>query len=85
MQGLDGAIADRIWDFVQHKGNPADVAAFLRSSPAFESESVKYVMGVVDEMQLLFSYLESYGVRPPAGDHFEEFFFSKNGLQCLLT
>lgn len=58
-KGLDGDIADRIWDYVQKKGG-RDVLQQLRDDEKLaENKSMQKGM---DDMDLLFNYLESFNV-----------------------
>lgn len=58
-KGLDGDIADRIWDYVQKKGG-RDVLQQLRDDEKLaENKSMQKGM---DDMGLLFNYLEAFNV-----------------------
>lgn len=58
-KGLDGHIADRIWDYVQKKGG-RDVLQQLRDDEKLaENKSMQKGM---DDMDLLFNYLEAFNV-----------------------
>ena len=58
-KGLNPEIADKIWTFVQRKG-AQDVLNFLKSDESLKSNA-SMVKGIED-MDLLFSYLEPFGV-----------------------
>ena len=58
-KGLEPEIADRIWGFVQRKGGK-DVLKFLQGEEGLK-ENQSTVKGI-EEMQLLFTYLEAFGV-----------------------
>ena len=58
-KGLQDDVADRIWSFVQRKGNK-DVLEFLRSQEQV-SANEKMVKGM-EEMETLFTYLEAFGI-----------------------
>lgn len=58
-KGLDGAIADRIWNYVQKKGG-RDVLQQLRDDEMLaENKSMQKGM---DDMDLLFDYLDAFNV-----------------------
>lgn len=58
-KGLDGDIADRIWNYVQKKGG-RDVLQQLRDDEKLaENKSMQKGM---DDMELLFNYLEAFNV-----------------------
>lgn len=58
-KGLDPAVADRIGEYVKHKGG-RDILDLLRSDSAL-SENANAKAGI-DDMELLFKYCEIFGV-----------------------
>lgn len=58
-KGLDDAVADRIWNFVQKKGG-RDVLQYLQSEESLKSNA-SMAKGVED-MALLFQYLEAFNI-----------------------
>ncbi|KAF2020269.1 histidyl-tRNA synthetase [Aaosphaeria arxii CBS 175.79] len=56
---LDAAVADKIWEFVQHKGK-SDIIDLLRKDENM-SKNEDIIQGTKD-METLFSYLEVFGV-----------------------
>lgn len=57
-KGISPQIADKIWDFVQLKGQPKQLLQDITSQNLFVSNA-DAVKGV-EEMKLLFTYLENY-------------------------
>jgi histidyl-tRNA synthetase len=57
-KGLDGAVADKIGDYVKLKGGP-ELIATLRATELSGNKSAKIGL---DEMELLFKYLEVFGI-----------------------
>lgn len=58
-KGLDGEVADRIWEFVQKKG-ARDVLNELKSDDRLKEN--KSMTKGIEEMNLLFTYLEAFNV-----------------------
>ena len=58
-KGLDGAIADRIWTFVQRKGG-RDVLEALRQEESLKANPA--MVKAMDEMDLLFTYLDAFNI-----------------------
>ena len=58
-KGLDGAVADKIGEYVKHKGGPALLDQLRADAPLMANASAK--VGI-EEMGILFQYLEAYGV-----------------------
>jgi len=58
-KGLDGEVADRIWEFVRNKGG-RDMIALLRGNETFMANADG--KAGVDDMERLFDYLEALGV-----------------------
>lgn len=58
-KGLDPSVADKIGEYVKHKGGPPLLDQLLKDEALVANPSAKLGM---DEMGLLFSYLEAYNV-----------------------
>lgn len=58
-KGLDPSVADKIGEYVKHKGGPSLLDQLLKDEALLANPSAK--LGL-DEMGLLFSYLEAYNV-----------------------
>ncbi|KAL9584064.1 MAG: hypothetical protein Q9212_002342 [Teloschistes hypoglaucus] len=58
-KGLEESVADKIWDLVQRKGGKEVLEGLRENQKLVENESMKTGM---DDMALLFEYLESFGV-----------------------
>ncbi|KAF5312806.1 hypothetical protein D9619_002354 [Psilocybe cf. subviscida] len=58
-KGLDGAIADKIGEYVKHKGGPDLLAKLEADSTLTANKSAK---AGISEMSILFGLLEAYGV-----------------------
>ncbi|KAI4517014.1 histidyl-tRNA synthetase [Schizophyllum commune Loenen D] len=56
-KGLDGAVADRIWEYVQHKGGPSLLDTLRADEKLMSNARAKEG---VEEMGLLFKYLDAY-------------------------
>eukprot|EP01116_Phalansterium_solitarium_P022042 TRINITY_DN7134_c0_g2_i1.p1 TRINITY_DN7134_c0_g2~~TRINITY_DN7134_c0_g2_i1.p1 ORF type:complete len:551 (+),score=178.28 TRINITY_DN7134_c0_g2_i1:50-1654(+) len=59
IKGLEPAVADKIWSFVQLNGKPRELLAKLQSEKLCEGNAM--ATQALDELQLLFEYLEIYG------------------------
>ena len=57
-KGLDGEVADAIWEFVQQKGGRELVTKLKESEKLMSNEHAKVGL---DEMEILFEYLEALG------------------------
>lgn len=58
-KGLDGEIADRIWEFVQKKGGREILSELMADEKLKENKSM---MKGMEDMDLLFTYLDAFGV-----------------------
>ena len=58
-KGLDAAVADKIGEYVKHKGGPALLEQLRADATLMANASAK---AGVEEMGLLFTYLEAYRV-----------------------
>ncbi|KAI4241062.1 MAG: hypothetical protein L6R40_004810 [Gallowayella cf. fulva] len=58
-KGLEEVVADKIWDFVQRKGGKEVLDTLKSNEELLSNESMKRG---VEDMGLLFEYLESFGV-----------------------
>ena len=76
---LDPEVADQIWEFVQRKGAARDILAALQGLKKLEANP-SMVKGLED-MDLLFNYLESFGVL----DKVEFNLSLARGLDCKKT
>ena len=63
-KGLDPSVADKIGEYVKHKGGPPLLDQLLKDDALVANPSAKLGM---DEMGLLFSYLEAYNVLDKVG------------------
>lgn len=58
-KGLDGEIADRIWEFVQKKGGREVLSELMADGKLKENKSMTKGM---EDMDLLFTYLDAFGI-----------------------
>ena len=58
-KGLDPAVADKIGEYVKHKGGPELLATLEADSALTANKSAK---AGISEMSILFGLLEAYGV-----------------------
>ena len=58
-KGLDSAVADKIGEYVKHKGGPALLDLLQSDAALMANTSAKTG---IEEMGLLFKYLEAYNV-----------------------
>ena len=58
-KGLDPTVADKIGEYVKHKGGPALLEMLVKDEALMANPSAK--LGI-EEMGLLFDYLEAYNV-----------------------
>ena len=58
-KGLDGAVADKIGEYVKHKGGPELLELLQADAALMANASAKTG---IEEMSTLFKYLEAYGI-----------------------
>ncbi|KAF7791075.1 hypothetical protein EIP86_002036 [Pleurotus ostreatoroseus] len=60
-KGLDAAVADKIGEYVKHKGGPELLDTLRQDSALMANASAK---AGIEEMGILFTFLEAYGIIP---------------------
>lgn len=58
-KGLDAAVADKIGEYVKHKGGPSLLDTLVADSTLMANKRAKEG---IDEMGILFKYLDAYQV-----------------------